>query len=145
MADGYFWLKSLHVLAVISWMAGLFYLPRLFVYHAENIDKADLVAVFAVMERRLLTAIMRPAGAVTVVTGLWLIWAGSWFEPAPVWLWLKLLLVLVLLGFHGMLEMHAGRFRRGREDRSGRYFRIINEVPTLLLIGIVIMVIVKPF
>jgi putative membrane protein len=145
MAEGYLWLKVVHVLAVISWMAGLFYLPRLFVYHAENMGKTELLSVFAVMERRLLRAIMRPAGLVSVVTGLWLIWAGSWFGPVPVWLWLKLLLVLAMLGFHGMLESHVTRFRDGRENRSGRYFRIINEIPTLLLIGIVIMVIVKPF
>lgn len=145
MAEGYLWLKTLHVLAVISWMAGLFYLPRLFVYHSENMGKTELVTVFAVMERRLLKAIMRPAGAVAVVTGLWLIWVGSWYGPIPVWLWLKLLFVLGMLGFHGLLEMHAGRFRDARENRPGRYFRIINEVPTLLLIGIVILVIVKPF
>lgn len=145
MGDGYFWIKTVHILAVISWMAGLFYLPRLFVYHAENAGKGELVAVFKVMERRLLKAIMRPAGAVAVVTGLWLIWSGSWYGPVPAWLWLKLLFVLLLLGFHGMLEVHAGRFRDDREERSGRYFRIINEIPTLLLIGIVIMVVVKPF
>ena len=97
MAEGYLWLKVVHVLAVISWMAGLFYLPRLFVYHAENIGKTELLSVFAVMERRLLKAIMRPAGLVSVVTGLWLIWAGSWFGPVPVWLWLKLLLVVLPL------------------------------------------------
>ena len=78
MADGYPWLKVVHVLAVISWMAGLFYLPRLFVYHAENIGKLSLLAVFDVMERRLLKAIMRPAGAVVGGDGLWLIWVGSW-------------------------------------------------------------------
>jgi putative membrane protein len=145
MAEGYFWLKSLHVLAVISWMAGLFYLPRLFVYHAENIEKIELISVFAIMERRLLKAIMRPAAAVSVVTGLWLAWAGSWYGPVPLWLWLKLLLVIGMLGFHGALESHAARFRDGRENRSGRYFRVINEVPTVLLIGIVILVVVKPF
>jgi protoporphyrinogen IX oxidase len=145
MAEGYAWLKVVHVLAVISWMAGLFYLPRLLVYHAENMGKTELVPVFAVMERRLLKAIMRPAGLVSVVSGLWLIWGGSWFGPVPGWLWFKLLLVVGMLGFHGMLESHVGRFRDGRESRSGRYFRIINEIPTLLLIGIVIMVIVKPF
>lgn len=145
MADGYAWLKVLHVLAVISWMAGLFYLPRLFVYHAENMGKSELVSVFVVMERRLLKAIMRPAGLVTVVTGLWLIWQGSLFGPVPVWLWLKILFVLGMVAFHGLLESHAARFREGREARPGRYFRVINEVPTLLLIGIVIFVIVKPF
>lgn len=144
MADGYLWLKVVHLLAVISWMAGLFYLPRLFVYHAENIGEDQIVAVFTVMERRLLKAIMRPAALVTVITGLWLIWAGTWFGPVPVWLWLKVALVLGMLAFHGLLESHAARFRRSRETRQGRYFRVINEVPTLLLIGIVIFVVVKP-
>jgi putative membrane protein len=137
--------KVLHVLAVISWMAGLFYLPRLFVYHAENIGNTQLTGTFKIMERRLLKAIMRPAGLVSVLTGLWLIWLGSWYGPVPFWLWLKLLFVLAMLGVHGMLEMHAGRFRDGRETKPGRYFRIINEIPTVLLIGIVIFVIVKPF
>jgi putative membrane protein len=144
MADGYLWLKVVHLLAVISWMAGLFYLPRLFVYHAENIGEDQIVAVFTVMERRLLKAIMRPAALVTVITGLWLIWAGTWFGPVPVWLWLKIALVLGMLAFHGLLEIHAARFRQSRETRQGRYFRVINEVPTLLLIGIVIFVVVKP-
>ena len=117
----------------------------MFVYHAENISKKELVTVFAVMERRLLKAIMRPAALVSVITGLWLVWVGSWFGPVPVWLWLKMVLVLGMLVFHGVLEAHAGRFRDSREDRSGRYFRVINEVPTLLLIGIVIFVVVKPF
>jgi protoporphyrinogen IX oxidase len=145
MGEAYSWLKVVHILAVISWMAGLFYLPRLFVYHAENISKKELVTVFAVMERRLLKAIMRPGALVSVITGLWLVWVGSWFGPVPVWLWFKIVLVLGMLVFHGVLEAHAGRFRDGREDRSGRYFRVINEVPTLLLIGIVIFVVVKPF
>jgi putative membrane protein len=145
MGEGYLWVKVLHVLAVISWMAGLFYLPRLFVYHAENIGNAELTGTFKIMERRLLTAIMRPAGLVSVLTGLWLIWLGSWYGPVPVWLWLKLLFVLAMLGVHGLLEMHAGRFRDGREMKPGRYFRIINEIPTVLLIGIVVFVIVKPF
>ena len=145
MGEGYLWVKVLHVLAVISWMAGLFYLPRLFVYHAENIDKAELTGTFKVMERRLLKAIMRPAGLVSVLTGLWLIWLGNWYGPVPVWLWMKLVFILAMLGVHGLLEMHAGRFREDRETKPGRYFRIINEIPTVLLIGIVIFVIVKPF
>jgi len=145
MGEGYLWVKVLHVLAVISWMAGLFYLPRLFVYHAENLGTPELTAVFKVMERRLLKAIMRPAGLVSVLTGLCLIWLGSLYGPVPVWLWLKLIFILAMLSVHGLLEMHAGRFRDGRETRPGRYFRIINEIPTVLLIGIVIFVIVKPF
>lgn len=145
MNDLYGWVKVVHVLAIISWMAGLFYLPRLFVYHAENKEKTDLTAVFAVMERRLLKAIMRPAGLVAVVTGAALIHLGGWDQAMPVWLWMKLLLVAGMLGFHGFLEIHVARFRDGRETRSGRYFRIINEIPTVLLIGIVILVIIKPF
>ncbi len=145
MGDAYGWLKVLHILAVISWMAGLFYLPRLFVYHAENEGKGELPPVFKVMERRLLKAIMRPAAVVAVLSGLVLIHVGGWDQSMPVWLWLKLVLVAGMLVFHGSLESHAARFREDRETRSGRYFRIINEVPTLLLIGIVILVIIKPF
>lgn len=145
MNDPYAWMKVVHVLAVISWMAGLFYLPRLFVYHAENMGKSEISPVFKVMERRLLKAIMRPAAVVTVITGLALIHLGGWDQAMPVWLWLKLLLVAGMLAFHGLLEVHAGRFRDDREVRPGRYFRIINEMPTLLLIGIVILVIIKPF
>lgn len=145
MGDSYLWTKVIHVLAMISWMAGLFYLPRLFVYHAENPGKQELDSVFKVMERRLLKAIMRPAAIVTLATGLILIPLGSWSSPMPVWLGLKLLLVLAMVFFHGMLEMHAVRFREGREAKSGRYFRVINEIPTVLLIAIVILVIVKPF
>jgi putative membrane protein len=145
MDDAYGWVKVIHVLAIISWMAGLFYLPRLFVYHAENAVKTDLPPVFMVMERRLLKAIMRPAAVVAVVTGAALIHLGNWDQTMPAWLWLKLVLVAGMIGFHGLLEVHAARFRDGRETRSGRYFRIINEVPTVLLIGIVILVIIKPF
>lgn len=145
MNDPYGWVKVLHILAVISWMAGLFYLPRLFVYHSENIQKADMVAVFKVMERRLLKAIMRPAAVVAVLTGLVLIHLGGWDDPVPVWLMIKLVLVAGMLAFHGVLEMHASRFRRDAEQKPGRYFRIINEAPTILLIGIVVCVVVKPF
>ena len=145
MADGYLWLKVVHVLSVIAWMAGLFYLPRLLVYHAERGAEVGLAETFKVMERRLLGAIMRPAGFVAILSGLGLIWIGVWYGPVPVWLWLKLALVVAMLGFHGVLEIHVGRFRDGVEVKSGRYFRILNEVPTVLLIGIVILVVVKPF
>lgn len=144
MGDSYLWTKVIHILAMISWMAGLFYLPRLYVYHAENPRNLDVIRVFKVMERRLLTAIMRPAAVVTFITGLLLIWLGSWSAPMPVWLVWKLILVLAMAAFHGLLEMHVVRFREDREARPGRYFRIINELPTVLLIGIVILVVVKP-
>ncbi len=145
MNDPYGWVKVIHVLAVISWMAGLFYLPRLFVYHAENMGKIEISPVFKVMERRLLKAIMRPAALVAVVSGAALIHLGGWDQAMPAWLWLKLLLVGAMLAFHGLLEVHAARFRDDRELKPGRYFRIINEVPTVLLVGIVILVIIKPF
>ena len=145
MNDPYGWVKVIHVLAVISWMAGLFYLPRLFVYHAENMGKNETSPVFKVMERRLLKAIMRPAALVAVVSGAALIHLGGWDQAMPAWLWLKLLLVGAMLAFHGLLEVHAARFRDDRELKPGRYFRIINEVPTVLLVGIVILVIIKPF
>ena len=145
MADGYLWLKVVHILAVISWMAGLFYLPRLLVYHAERGAEVVLAETFKVMERRLLQAIMRPAGLVAILSGLGLIWVGSWYGPVPVWLWLKLVLVAAMLVFHGVLEWHVVRFRDGVEVKSGRYFRVLNEVPTVVLIGIVILVVVKPF
>ena len=145
MDDFYLWLKVVHVLAVISWMAGLFYLPRLFVYHAEHGSDGDLPQTFKVMERRLLTAIMRPAGVVTIVSGVGLVWAGNWYGPLPVWLVLKFGFVLAMGTFHGCLEWHCSRFRDDAESRSGRYFRILNEVPTVLLIGIVILAVLKPF
>lgn len=146
MGDSYLWIKTVHILAVISWMAGLFYLPRLFVYHAEKgRSSAELSATFKIMERRLLKAIMRPAGLVAVVTGFWLIWDGGLYGPVPLWLWLKIAAVLGMLGFHGALERHTGRFRDDVETSSGKYFRILNEVPTVLLIAIVVFVVVKPF
>lgn len=145
MNDFYGWLKVVHVLAIISWMAGLFYLPRLFVYHVENKQKSEILPVFRVMERRLLKAIMRPAAVVALITGAGLIHLGGWDQAMPIWLWLKLLLVAGMLAFHGVLESHAIRLRDGIESKSGRYFRIINEIPTVLLIGIVTLVIIKPF
>ena len=145
MAESYLLLKTLHILAVISWMAGLFYLPRLFVYHAERGARRDISETFKIMEGRLLRAIMRPAGLVAVLSGGWLVWQGNWYEPMPFWLHLKLACVLGMVVFHGVLERHAARFRLDREAGSGRYFRILNEVPALLLIAIVSLVVIKPF
>lgn len=145
MAEAYQWIKVVHILAIVSWMAGLFYLPRLFVYHAEAGGNAAITATFGVMERRLLKAIMRPAAIVAVGSGAVLAWQGGWFAGSSGWLWLKLVLVVLLAGFHGMLERHAVRFAQGIEDGTSRYFRVINEVPTVLLIGIVILVVLKPF
>jgi len=140
---GYLWLKVLHILAVISWMVGMLYMPRLFVYHAEAGPGSPQAATFAVMERRLQKAIMLPALIVTWITGLWLAVAGHWFASG--WLHGKLLLVVILTGVHGFLARERKKLTAGTSTYSSKFFRVVNEVPTLLLIGIVILVVVKPF
>ncbi len=143
MTDPYLWLKAFHVVAVIAWMAAMLYLPRLFVYHAAAERGSVQSETFKVMERRLLKAIMTPAMIATWVLGLTLAWQGGWFKAG--WLHGKLLLVLALSAVHGMLAGHVRRFARDGNVRPTRYFRILNEVPTVLMIAIVILVIVKPF
>lgn len=144
MSDGYSWLKVIHLLAVFSWMAGLFYLPRLMVYHADAAVGSAVSEQFKIMERRLLKAIMRPAMLVSWIFGLWLGIAGGWFDAGIYWLWMKLVAVLGLSGVHGLLERHVALFARDVRVKSGVYFRVLNEVPTLLLIAIVILVVFKP-
>ena len=139
----YDWLKAFHVVAVIAWMAGMLYLPRLFVYHCEAPRGSIQSDTFKIMERRLLRAIMTPAMIVTWVLGLVLAWQGGWWTAG--WLHGKLLLVLALSGVHGFLAASVRRFGEDRDERPARFYRIVNEVPTLLMIGIVILVIVKPF
>jgi len=139
----YEWIKALHVIAVISWMAGILYLPRLFVYHCEAEIGSKQSETFKVMERRLLRAIMNPAMIVTWLAGLYLAWAGHWFSHP--WLHAKLLLVVVLSGVHGFFARCVKDFAGDRNRRSQKFYRIINEVPTVLMIAIVILVIVKPF
>lgn len=143
MSDTYLWLKSLHVLAFISWMAGMLYLPRLFVYHSDVEQQSPTSETFKVMERRLLRYIMTPAMIVTWITGLWLAWTAGFFSSG--WFHGKLALVLAMSGIHGLLARHMRLFAAGLSDKKSRYFRILNEVPTILMIGIVILVIVKPF
>jgi len=139
----YEWVKALHVIGVIAWMAGMLYLPRLFVYHCEAEPGSKQSETFKVMERRLLKAIINPAMVVTWVVGLYLAWSGGWFASG--WLHAKLLLVLAMSGVHGMLSARVRDFALDRNTRSQKYYRIINEVPTVLMIGIVILVVVKPF
>jgi protoporphyrinogen IX oxidase len=141
----YLWLKAFHLLAVIAWMAGLLYLPRLMVYHAMAEPWSDAAATFKVMERRLLRAIMTPAMVVSVALGLWLAHDGGFMVGGlPVWLGVKLVLVGGLIMVHLVLSWHVRQFARDENRRSATYFRIINEVPTVLLIGIVIAAVVKP-
>jgi protoporphyrinogen IX oxidase len=139
----YLWIKALHVIAVISWMAGMLYLPRLFVYHCEAEPGSKQSETFKVMEQRLLKAIINPAMIVTWLAGLYLAWSGGWFS-AP-WLHAKLLLVVVLSGVHGFFVRWVKAFAADRNLHDQKFYRIINEVPTVLMIGIVIFVIVKPF
>jgi len=139
----YEWIKAVHVIAVISWMAGMLYLPRLFVYHCEAEVGSKQSETFKVMERRLLKAIINPAMIVTWVLGLYLAWSGGWYLSG--WFHVKLVLVLAMSAVHGLFTRWVREFAHDRNTRSQKFYRIINEVPTVLMIGIVIMVIVKPF
>jgi protoporphyrinogen IX oxidase len=125
-------------------MAGLLYLPRLMVYHCDCDPGSDRDLTFKVMERRLYRAIMTPAMLVTLISGGLLIWLGGW-DFSNVWLVAKLSAVLLMVVFHFVMGRHLGAFALGQRSHSGRYFRVLNEVPTLLMIVIVICVIVKPF
>ena len=139
----YLWLKAFHVIAVIAWMAGMLYLPRLFIYHCEAPTGSPQSETFKLMERRLLRAIINPAMVASWVLGLWLAWEGGFLRAG--WLHGKLLLVLILSGLHGFLTHCVREFAEDRNLRSQRFYRIINEIPTVLMIGIVILVIIKPF
>jgi putative membrane protein len=139
----YPWVKALHVIAVISWMAGMLYLPRLFVYHADAQPGSVQSETFKLMERRLLRAIINPAMVVTWAAGLWLAWHGFAFQGG--WLHAKITLVVLLSGVHGYLSGAVRRFAEDRNVKNARHWRIVNEVPTLLMIAIVVLVVVKPF
>ena len=141
LAGYYSWIKAFHVMAIIAWMAGLFYLPRLFVYHADA-DSEELKETFRVMERRLYRAIMTPAMLAAWAAGLTLV---ALIGLGHAWLHVKLLMVALLTAYHFLLNHHRLRFANDSETRPARYFRIINEIPTLLMIVIVIMVVVQPF
>ena len=139
----YTWLKAAHIVAVIAWMAGMLYLPRLFVYHCVADPGSKQSETFKVMERRLLTVIINPAMVATWVLGLWLAWDGGWFASG--WLHAKLALLLAMSGVHGFLSACVRAFAHDRNRRTQTFYRIMNEVPTLLMIAIVILAVVKPF
>lgn len=139
----YPWIKAAHVIAVIAWMAGMLYLPRLFVYHAEAEVGSDKSETFKVMERRLLRAIINPAMGATWVLGLWLAWSGFGFSGG--WLHAKIAAVLALSGVHGYLSASVRRFAEDRNEKPARHWRVVNEVPTVLMVIIVVLVVVKPF
>jgi putative membrane protein len=139
---GYLWIKAVHILAVISWMAGMLYLPRLFVYHAGAAQGSELAKTFETMERRLMRAIMLPAMIVVWISGLTLAFMHEFFSAG--WLQGKLALAILMTALHGYFSAARKNFAAGTNQRSARFFRIVNEVPTLLMIGIVLLVVLKP-
>jgi protoporphyrinogen IX oxidase len=141
--NSYLLFKSLHLIAVISWMAGLLYLPRIFVYHSEN-DNSVVTTVFKTMERKLFYYIMTPAMTLSWLFGLVLIHEIGFQQLAIVWLQLKLILVLLLTAYHFYLGLLLNQFKIDQNKKSSKFYRYINEIPTLLLILIVFIVIFKP-
>jgi putative membrane protein len=139
----YDWIKAFHVIAVIAWMAGMLYLPRLFLYHCGAEPGSKQSETFKLMERRLLRFITTPAMVVAWVLGLYLVWGGGFIGAG--WFHAKLVLVLLLSAMHGQLVRWTRDFAADRNQRSEKFYRVINEVPTLLMAGIVILAVVKPF
>ncbi len=136
-------IKALHIIAMVAWFAGLFYLPRLFVYHADTKDKISLDR-FKVMERRLYYAITWPAAVVTTISGICLITYNPHYYLSASWMHTKLGLVVLLWGYHLACGHFVRQFARDQNTRSNRFYRVFNEGPTLLLIGIVLLVVMKP-
>ncbi len=145
LTDIYPWLLAFHIIIVMFWMAGMYYLPRLFVYHAEAMENGEPYAVFEVMEEKLLRIIMTPAMIVAWILGLSLIARSGFLEGAGGWLHTKLFLVVLLSGYHGFLASTRKKFLAGDLPRPSRFYRMINEVPPILTILIVILVVVQPF
>jgi putative membrane protein len=139
----YLWIKALHVVAVIAWMAALLYLPRLMVYHCSAVKGSIQSETFKIMERRLLKAIALPAMIVTWLAGLWLVYeTGAWRSG---WMHAKFVLVLGLSAMHGVMSRWVREFAADANTRPDRFYRLANEIPTVLMIGIVILAVVKPF
>ena len=146
LASLYPWTKALHIMAVISWMAGLFYLPRLFVHHAERATPgSELSETFKMMERKLLKVIINPAGVAVWIFGLMLVFTPGIIDWSDGWVHVKALAVVLMTVFHHVLVLWQRAFAEDRNTRPGRYYRIANEVPTVLMLIIVVMVVVRPF
>lgn len=143
LAEVYPWTKSLHIISVIAWMAGLFYLPRLFVYHVEKRDVVDVLPIFEIMERRLLKAIMNPAMVATWVFGLALVFTPGVVDWSFVWPWVKAVSVIAMTWFHMWLAQRRKEFVSGTNTRTSRQYRMMNEVPTVLMVLIVVSVVVR--
>ncbi|HEX2751522.1 MAG TPA: protoporphyrinogen oxidase HemJ, partial [Alphaproteobacteria bacterium] len=145
ISDHYLWIKAFHLIAVISWMAGMLYLPRLFVYHADAEKGSELSETLKIMERKLLRIIINPAMAVTWILGLTMLFANTTLFSSGGWMHVKLTAVVLLSAFHGYLARQRKVFLRDENKKTARFYRQINEIPTVLMILIVILVIVKPF
>jgi putative membrane protein len=139
----YQWLLAFHIIAVIAWMAGMLYLPRLFVYHCDAEPGSRQSETFKVMERRLLKVIITPAMLATWLLGLTLAWLGGWH--AAHWLQVKFVLVLAMSALGGAMSRYARDFAADRNRHTARFYRLLNEIPTLLLVLIVVLAVVKPF
>ncbi len=142
----YLWLKAIHLISMIAWMAGLLYLPRLFVYHTGVAVDSDAYRAFETMERRLLRVIINPSGIAVFVTGILLIAAtGAGAPGTGAWMHLKLLLVLGLGALHGMMARYRKDFERRQNRKTQKFYRVFNEIPTVLMIAIVLLAVLKPF
>lgn len=144
LLGNYEWLRAFHIIAIISWMAGMLYLPRLYVYHADSVVGSEQSETFKIMERRLLKFIINPAMIVTLIFGLLMLYA----VPALLqegWMHLKLTGIFLMFGVHGVLAKHRKLFERDERKKSAKYYRILNEVPTALMVIIVIAAVAQPF
>lgn len=145
LIESYPWVKSLHIISVIAWMSGMLYLPRIYVYHADAEPGSDKSETFKIMERRLLRGIINPAMIMTIILGVILIGIPGVVNFADYWIWVKLALVTAMGAFHGNLSKWRKDFERDVNTRSAKFYRMVNEIPTVLLILIVFLVVVKPF
>jgi putative membrane protein len=144
MLQYYLWIKALHIISMVAWMAGMFYLPRLFVYHAAQQNGSDAAEMLKIMERKLLRVIINPAMILTWIFGIWLVALNPDLLHQH-WLHGKFALVLLMSGLHGYLARLRKKFAIDANPHSGKFYRYINEIPTLLLVGIVLLVVLKPF
>ena len=144
MEHWYLWIKALHLISMVSWMAGMLYLPRLYVYHTEVEPGSDQDVLFQRMERRLLRFIINPAMIATLIFGLALLHIVGW-ENIGKWFHVKITLLVGMFAVHGMLARYRKAFAKGKNVHSAKFYRIINEVPTILMIAIIILAVLKPF
>lgn len=145
LLQNYDWLRAIHIIAVISWMAGMLYLPRIFVYHVDAEKGSKQSETFKIMEHKLLKIILNPAMMVAWIFGVAMLYANPGIVEGQGWMHAKLLLVLLMSGVHGILAKHVRLFANDENEKSGKFFRILNEVPAVLMILIVILAVVEPF